>query len=101
MSVFHRVEDVDVMPADLFVRRAKCLPAYDGAVRLEARRQALEQLEGPGDTEQAVSAAPVDEEEALWAAHRQKTYAQYLAPGEVPREVPPAEGLALAFGSVS
>jgi hypothetical protein len=96
MSVFHRVEDITTMRADVFVRRAQCLMAYGGAVRQEARRQALEQAKGSQDTGQVVSGAQAIDEEALWAAHRQQAYSKFLNPGEVPREVGLAEGIALA-----
>lgn len=96
MSVFHRVEDITTMRADVFVRRAQCLASYDGAVREQARRQALEQAQMAGGAGQPGPSAQLDDEDALWAAHRQRAYAGYLQPGEVPREVPLTEGLALA-----
>jgi hypothetical protein len=37
MSVFHRVDDVDTMPAHRFWSFASRLPFYDGAVRAMAR----------------------------------------------------------------
>jgi hypothetical protein len=101
MSVFHRVEDITTMRADVFVRRAQCLMAYDGAVRQEARRQALEQAQGPQDTGRTVSGTQAPDEDALWAAHRQRAYSKFLAPGEVPKEVSVAEGIALASRPVA
>lgn len=96
MSVFHRVENITTMRADVFVRRAQCLMAYDGAVRQEAQRQALEQDRKPQDTGQVVSDGQAPDEEALWATHRQQAYSKFLKPGEAPKEVALVEGLALA-----
>lgn len=96
MSAFHRVEDIRTMRADLLVRRARCLMAYEGAVRQEVRRQQAETIQAPQDTGQAVSGAPADDEDALWADYRQRAYAKYLKPGERPREIGTTEGLALA-----
>lgn len=84
MSVFHRVEDIYTMRADLFFRRAVCLAAYDGAVA--ARRD--EQVElAAQDVRRRVQPAPATTEDQLWEAHRQKHYAKFLAPGERISEV--------------
>lgn len=93
MSVLHRVEDIYVMRADLLMRRVAHLPAYEGALRARLRRVQRQ------DVDQPSLPSPVlqePDEEALWAAHRQRAYAKFLAPGEVPRQVSPQEGLALA-----
>lgn len=93
MSVFHRVEDVYVMRADTFFRRAEQLPAYEGALRARLRREQSRVAGQPGEPENVAQEVT---EDALWASHRQRAYAQFLSPGEVPREVSVDEGMRLA-----
>ena len=93
MSVFHRIEDVYTMSAVTFFRRVELLPAYDGALTARLRR---EQSRTTQDSGAAAPARQTDDEDALWAAHRQRAYSRFLNPGEVPRDVSVSEGLALA-----
>lgn len=53
MSVFHRVDDMYLLPARRFFRLAGLLPAYDGAVRRA--------LLADQETEQQGQAATLDE----------------------------------------
>lgn len=98
MSAFHRVDDIYTMEAAVFFRRAKCLPAYNGALWQRLRHEQSQAAQNPP------AAAPVqqaDDEEALWAQYRQRAYAKFLKPGEVPRQVSVSEGLALASQAFS
>lgn len=101
MSVFHRVDDIYTMEAGMLFSRVACLSAYDGAVAAQAARQQREAVPAPSNTSAAPVAAQVDDEEALWAAHRMRRYADFLKPGERPRQVPIGEGLALASQAFS
>ena len=96
MSVFHRIEDIYTMNAFVFVRRALLLPVYEGAVRGAVRRLAEKAAQRDTDTPNVARVAQEDDEAALWAAYRQRKYAKFLKPGEVPRVVSVAEGMALA-----
>lgn len=101
MSVFHRIEDVYTMNAVTFLRRAVLLPAYDGAVRLAVRRLAEKAGKEESEPPAVASVAQADDETALWAAYRQQKYAKFLKPGEQPRTVSVAEGIALASQAFS
>lgn len=96
MSVFHRVDDIYTMEAATMIRRVSCLAAYDGAVAAQAARQRREAAQQPQVSNGTPATAPVDDEEAMWAAYRQQRYAKFLKPGERPREVSVAEGMSIA-----
>ncbi len=42
MSVFHRIDDADAMPAPLYFERAERLPAYQGVMRARLSSEAQE-----------------------------------------------------------
>lgn len=98
MSAFHRVDDIYTMEAAVFFRRVQCLPAYNGALWHRLRREQSEATQNPPISSPVQQ---VDDEEALWAQHRQHAYAKFLKPGEVPRQVSINEGLALASQAFS
>lgn len=93
MSAFHRVDDIYTMEAVVFFRRAKCLPAYNGALWHRLRR---EQSQADQNLPVAAPVRQADDEEALWAQHRQRAYAKFLKPGEKPRQVSVVDGIKLA-----
>jgi hypothetical protein len=94
MSVFHRVDDIYRMRADLFFRRAVLLTAYDGAL---AAKQAAQRDQAKNLIQGSVQARPSTSatEDELWAAHRRKHYAQFLRPGEQVQEIGMADFMAI------
>ncbi|MET8848048.1 hypothetical protein [Amycolatopsis sp. NPDC004625] len=61
MSVFHRVDDMDDLPAALFFPRMYRLPLFDGAVRFalmnEARDEQVTRRPQPADSPQPAMTA--------------------------------------------
>ncbi len=67
MSVFHRVDDLDQLPAAVFLPRMVRLPLYDGAVRHALRLEA----ERPAPAAEPVDEQPAQEPVAMVTAHNQ------------------------------
>ncbi|MEV4604802.1 hypothetical protein AB0K15_46565 [Amycolatopsis sp. NPDC049253] len=58
MSVFHRIDDLDQLPAAVFLPRMVRLAHYDGAVRHAAQREAETTTASPQPAHEPAPAEP-------------------------------------------
>jgi hypothetical protein len=74
MSVFHRVDELDALPAAVFLPRMVRLPLYDGAVRHALRREAEQPTPTPARATRPAEPVEAHTRDQLAAMNQTREY---------------------------